>query len=207
MHGMELESRQCKKNNKSSHKRLSVSDLKMHYLLDDLYRLPIKYAVEFMLSVDDDWIAKSENRDQLIKVVTLHKLDDEVACAVVEKLKDLTLAHHLAEQGKITDGVASVIVNSFLKNDISLCLHYFDSFFRKAFPGKILGHGNYIIMYKALMHAMTKDVSFMVDASINNSVSIYDNDSNDTSSQYIAVDSEKTFFVTNQNKRIIRAYP
>ena len=154
--------------------RQSISDMKMFNLFDDLQSLPIEYAMISMLSVDSDWIAKDENRAQLIALVKSNTLDDQVACAVVEKLDDLALARRLAQQGKITHGVASIIVNEFLKTDITTCVSYFDNQFHKVFPEKILAYGNDSILYSTLVNAMTQNYSFVVGDITNHLFSMRD---------------------------------
>lgn len=171
---MEQEQAGSIKNIKDLRAQLSVRDTKMFNLIDDLMCLPIKYAIKKLMLVDDDWMAKNENRVPLIELIKLHKLDDDVASVIVEKLEDLPLARQLAQEGAITTGVASIIVKDFLKTDITACLSDFDGIFHKAFPEKILSHGNYGAVYKALMDAMTDDYSFAVDIVSTDSFFLHD---------------------------------
>lgn len=206
---MELPSQSSIKNTKGLCAQLPVPDMRMFNLIDDLYHLPITYAIQSMLSVDDDWIARDDNHARLIELVKSNDLDDDVACAVVEKLNDVKLARHLAQHGKITHEVALIMVNNFLKTDITTCLSYFDSLFLRAFPEKVLGYGNGTVVYKAFVDVMTKDTWFVVDAPIvpmvatNVSMSSSKDSMPNNTMGFATMDSGKNFFVKTHNKYLM----
>ncbi len=212
MQGMELPIQDRMKNAQDVCQQLSGCDLKMFNLIDDLWSLPICYAIDTMRYIDSDWITQVENHDLLIELVKSNTLDDHVACAVAEKLDDLALAYQLAQRGEITHSVASMIVNDFLKADITTCVSDFDNQFHKAFPEKILAYGNDSILYSALIKAMTENYWFVVGDITNHlfsmrdfniSMSSTENSMPNIQMSCATMDSEEKFLLLCKNKHFI----
>jgi len=134
--------------NNAQHKKIN--------LIDNLINLPADLASAAIVATNTTYI--DQNKAALIKLAQSTQLDRNVSCAIAQKCGNVALARELAKNGPITDGVASILVKAFLDTDMAICLNDFDGAFNKAFPEKILNHGNHNLIYQELMNKITNEI-------------------------------------------------
>ncbi len=212
--GMESPSKRIKKI-KDVCTQLPVRNWKLFNLKKDSKYLPL-CSTDEIPSVDSEWVTQDENSLQLIK---LNKLDGEVECVVMQKLNEtalslneVELAHKLAEEGKITDSIALMMLNEFLKTDIMICGSNLKDFFSNSFPEKILAYGNHDILYGRFMDGMIQNYSFELKDIINHRFCMSDFNLNISSSENsmcnieitrATMDDGEEFFVLCNPKNVI----
>lgn len=199
-----------------------VRDVQAGGFPEDFVYFPTDCAIDVIVSMDKIWMAQYENRCKLIELAQFRM---DVVCGAVEKIKDLRLAWALARQGKITKGVASIIVNAFLNTGIKTCLSDFSHVYAQAFPetspGTILRYGNHAILYKVLADVVTKNVWYDVEPIVNCLFSEDDFSENlsakemadyigtlDYRDQFVCatVDADRIFFVTGYKGGFVKIY-